>query len=275
MNPFLIFIVVIIVCVIFMHVEKKNRKPLAVNNKLNELMPDIPKDFLDIYMSANEEGVLAVDRLNERVVFVSNSETNLNPCQIQGFKGQVYSNEQKTAHLLVYEECQKLAIATLYSFGRNFPKIEEYNDYSDGNLVLFDMLSIPAFIIASDCYSKLLVGHLEPDEYIELNYQDILGFDIQINETTIISKSKAGAVVGGILGGTTGALIGSSISDMYFDKEIENVTLRIVINDKNEPLFSVDIFDWKVKGDPSYFYQLDLMKAVLERTFANINRKSK
>lgn len=272
MNPFLLFFLAVLAFVII--VIAINSGSSGLKQKINEMMPDVPKECVDIYKSSDGSGALIIDRLNERILMFHGMDDNDMPSIMEGFNGQVFSNSRKTAYLLVDEEREKLAIATMYSFNRDFPMIERFDDYSDGRLVVIDMLSTPAFILASDEKSCLLVGHLEPDEFMEIHYKDILGFDIQINESTIISKSKTGAVIGGLLGGTDGALIGASLSDMYLDKVIENVTLRIVKDDAKDPLFSIDIFDWKAKGDPEYLYQLDLMKAVLERIVIN-SKKSK
>lgn len=260
------FFLIVILPAIQRHKKRKEGRPkydpLLCGDRMQGLLAELNNERGGLSTSLHSTG--GKSSLTVRDGNVSYTTNGL--CRnIGGFNAtHVISTAKKDVHMILNEGEASIAIATPYGFGREDPAIQVFKGYN-GAQVLFECLKIPAFAVTNEKEKKLLVGHLEPDEFREISFNDILGYQIDVNEQTILSKDVSGTAVGGLLAGMEGALLGTLLSDIYVNKEVENVTLKIMVDDYNEPLFSIDMYDSSITSKSAYFAQIDELKAILER----------
>lgn len=181
--------------------------------------------------------------------------------------GTIFTNDNRDSFLLVNSSETSIAVASAFLLEK--PQIRVFDEIESGSSTILEGLLNPAFLFVSESKQRFLVGRLEDDEYYEIDNKDLLGFKIKIDDTTVVSKSgrgiAAGAVFGGLIGGKDGALLGSLLADEYIDKEINNVTIKLIINNPQMPLISLDIYDKGALVSPEYFSQIDEISASLTR----------
>jgi len=107
------------------------------------------------------------------------------------------------------------------------------------------------------------VNYLDnPMEVIKYSYQDILEVELIEDGDTITSTSRASqigsAAVGGILLGGAGALVGSLTGKSKAAKEVQSISIKILVNDNDNPNHEIYFIGSKSHGakikrtDPLY-----------------------
>lgn len=76
-----------------------------------------------------------------------------------------------------------------------------------------------------------------------INVDDILSYELLENDSMVTSGGLGSAVVGGILFGGAGAVAGSVIGKKTTKKQIENVKIKLILNNINNPVVYIDLFN--------------------------------
>ncbi|MEI6854440.1 MAG: SHOCT domain-containing protein, partial [Bacteroidota bacterium] len=89
------------------------------------------------------------------------------------------------------------------------------------------------------------------------NYSSILQSEIVIDGQTIIKQSTSGAIgrslLGGMLGGGIGAIVGGTTGSRTQSEKINNIDLKIIVNDTVNPIFKINFLNVESKkGDFLY-----------------------
>lgn len=84
-------------------------------------------------------------------------------------------------------------------------------------------------------------------KYFHVSSDDILEVEIFKDKESMIKTSKmglaGGAVVGGLVAGGIGSIIGSMTANKRNIHKIKELSLKITINDKENPIHTITIFD--------------------------------
>lgn len=102
-------------------------------------------------------------------------------------------------------------------------------------------------------------------------YSDIVSISYEENGSNVFNKSLGGAVVGGLLFGGVGAIVGSNTSKATQNKEIRNMTIKILLKSTSDSTIILSIFEagkdgslLKTKKDADRMHYEGLMKEVSE-----------
>lgn len=89
-----------------------------------------------------------------------------------------------------------------------------------------------------------------------IGYNDLLAGEIVEDGISVTKTSRSsqvgGALVGGLLLGGAGAIIGGLSGKKTTSKELDSISLRLTINDLNEPILDYRLNNKSFKGDPQY-----------------------
>lgn len=111
-----------------------------------------------------------------------------------------------------------------------------------------------------------------------VGFKDLMACDIVRDGESVIKTSRSsqvgGALVGGLLLGSTGAIIGGLSAKQQLAQEINTITLRITINDLNNPVYDCLLNSTPLKDDPVYAKQIEelalhwfkVMEVIIKRT---------
>lgn len=104
------------------------------------------------------------------------------------------------------------------------------------------------------------------DHYITIiDYKDIISAEI-VEDNMLISKTNRksqliGAGIGGMIAGGTGAIIGGLSGKSSTTNEVQNVTLRMIVNNFSKPVYDIPFLNLKdsvKKTDSQYKNAIDL-----------------
>lgn len=101
---------------------------------------------------------------------------------------------------------------------------------------------------------------LKEIQMIIIDHKDILKCEVVEDGQTVIETSRSsqigGALLGGLLAGGVGAIIGGLSGRQTSSKEVKSVSLRIVVNNTENPLHEVEIlYSYNGKSKDSIAYQ--------------------
>lgn len=106
------------------------------------------------------------------------------------------------------------------------PNIKAYNDY--------------AFI--TDDINEFIVI-VTPSEIHVHRYSDIVSISYDENGTNVFNKSLGGAVAGGLLFGSVGAIVGSNTAKTTQNKEVRNMTIKILLRSTSNSTIYLKIYE--------------------------------
>lgn len=115
---------------------------------------------------------------------------------------------------------------------------------------------------------------------IATDKQNVYGFDnivnveIAVDGNSVASPSLGGAIVGGVLFGGAGAIVGSS--NKTINKKIQNISLKVFVDDLKNPFHKLDFYSG-IAVDPSSPVIVSTLKEINEwySRFLNIIEKKK
>jgi hypothetical protein len=142
----------------------------------------------------------------------------------------------------------KNQIATLPSLVQNFRIDKSYTHPKGFSFVAIDSDS-KQILLAAPIHSKQIKALRKNDKnafvlkYKCVGFQDILKSEINVDGETISSKSYSGAVLGGLLFGTTGAVVGGTGGKTRISKDVNRITLKLLLNDIKNPSWEVLFYD--------------------------------
>ena len=137
-------------------------------------------------------------------------------------------------------------------------------------------------IYIDDGKQTFIIYNANNQDSIELNYSDLLSFDIKEDNVSKVSGRAGSAIVGGLIFGGLGAIAGASASRNVQDVSCNNITLILTTNNIHNPNIEIKIIDKKTnKNSEDYeiaFNQtqqiISILKIIIESN-KNQGNKSK
>jgi Short C-terminal domain len=133
----------------------------------------------------------------------------------------------------------KEEVGEAYSTLEDFTETDTYLSESSGISISFD-----------NGRKKICFFDKSQQPFI-YNYNEILQCEVVVDGQTILKHSTTGtigrAILGGVLGGGIGAIIGGTTGASKQDENINNIDLKIIINDPANPVFRVNFLDTTTK----------------------------
>lgn len=106
------------------------------------------------------------------------------------------------------------------------PTIKAFNDY--------------AFV--TDDINEF-VAIVTPSKIHVLQYSDIVSISYEENGSDVFNKSLGGAVVGGLLFGGVGAIVGSNTAKAKQNKEVRNMSIKILLKSTSDSTIILKIYE--------------------------------
>lgn len=145
------------------------------------------------------------------------------------------------------------------------------------NLELLELLNEKKFLVSKECvvwdgeYRKkkfyvddqtkrfaLIDYKCNPKEekksikWYDYNYGDLINFDLYENDRQITFGNGLTTLAEAALGGVTGAIIGSTVGKKQVKNECNELTVKIIVNDLNNPLIEIPILGYCEKDTDTY-----------------------
>lgn len=134
------------------------------------------------------------------------------------------------------------------TFAETFGSLKDFelDDYYVPQVYMFNQ----SFSIGFDNKNKKIcffgVGVNQTKESHVYNYNKILQCEIVVDNETTLKQSTSGtvgrAILGGVLTGGVGAIIGGVTGAKKQKETIQNIDLKIIIDDSMNPIFKVNFF---------------------------------
>lgn len=173
---------------------------------------------------------------------------------------------------------------------KNIKKIRDFHatkrlkdEYGPGSIFLYGCKQNGLLIDEARHKIAVLKGAQNIKIY---GYKDILEVELIEDGTSIVKTSSASAagraIVGGVLFGGAGAIVGGLTSEKKRDDLVKEVTLKILLNDTNNPIFTFTFFkNYEVnRDDPEYKLAIEkarkwhaYIKIAIERAEENDTQK--
>lgn len=114
-------------------------------------------------------------------------------------------------------------------------------DDSSKRLILAKKLSNADMMMAKlhNKVNPVLISHKV------VNYDDVVKTEIIADGQTVSSKSISRALVGGLMFGVAGAIVGGTSGTTKFNKNINSITLKLLINDVLNPSYELPFYNKK------------------------------
>ncbi len=132
------------------------------------------------------------------------------------------------------------------------PTIKAFNDYA------FVTDDINEFVVV-----------VTPSKIHVLRYSDIVSISYEENGSDVFNKSLGGAVVGGLLFGGVGAIVGGNTAKAKQNKEVRNMSVKILLKSTSESTIILKIYEvgkdgavLETKKDTDRMHYEGLMKEV-------------
>ena len=106
------------------------------------------------------------------------------------------------------------------------PTIKAFNDYA---------------FITDDLNEFVTV--VTPSKIHVLRYTDIVSISYEENGSDVFNKSLGGAVVGGLLFGGVGAIVGGSTAKAQQNKEVSNMSIKILLKSTSDSTIILKIYE--------------------------------
>ena len=120
------------------------------------------------------------------------------------------------------DELNKLNVAIKPST----PALKAYNDYA---------------FLTDD--TNEFIAIVTPDDFHVLRYSDIVSISYEENGNDVFNKSLGGAVVGGLLFGGVGAIVGGSTAKATQNKEVRNMSIKILLKSTTKSTIILKIYE--------------------------------
>lgn len=183
-------------------------------------------DFKRLLTAETDNHIVAVDSSSHKVI------------RAKSVNGQVALGES-----CIDEELQ----AKGSSLQPSEMTIKTYNDYA---------------FITDDVNESVTI--VTPTKIHVLRYSDIVSISYEENGSDVYNKSLGGAVAGGILFGGVGAIVGSNTSKTTQNKEVKNMSIKILLKSTSNSTIVLTIYNGylKTKEDADRALYEGLMKEV-------------
>ncbi|EHQ25284.1 hypothetical protein [Mucilaginibacter paludis] len=124
-------------------------------------------------------------------------------------------------------------------------------DNSSKRLILAKKLSNADMMMAKlhNKVNPVLISHTV------VNYDDVIKTEIIADGQTVSSKSISRALVGGLMFGVAGAVVGGTSGTTTFSKNVNSITLKLLINDVLNPSYELPFFNKKTDAGLLAKYQ--------------------
>lgn len=234
--------VLVIIATIAVIVEESNRK--AKNEQQNKAAKNIEYDS----DYGNEELKLYFDSKKAKVTICVATTTETKQEEIDNF---IQSNIFNINNYIVVVDFVNLKILKVGSKdGKINKKLYELED----KLKSLD-INLKNSEPALKTYNNYAFITDDINEYVVIvtpiginihRYSDIISVSYQENGTDVYNKSLGGAVVGGLLFGGIGAIVGGSTAKTKQNKEVNNMSIKILLKCTSNPTLILNIYDGAV-----------------------------
>jgi len=132
-----------------------------------------------------------------------------------------------------------------------------FDNLSDFKASNYYLSPIASFSMAFDNSRKKICFLDKMHKAYIYDYTQILQCELMVDGETVLKHSTSSmvgrAVLGGILTGGVGAIIGGVTGKSTQKETINNIDLKVIINDTSNPVFRINFLNLKVKkGTPLY-----------------------
>jgi hypothetical protein len=162
------------------------------------------------------------------------------------------------------DNCKSYYVKYFPNFTLKFKnlKIDELSKFkkqNDLNLVMHEKFKSTKKIgnsIEFDQYAEEFRVIYKPGVYSSIyKYKDVIEFELLEDGITTVSGGLDGAVVGGVLFGGAGAIVGSNVANKTARKQIENIKIKLILNDFNCPTIYIEMWNNKPLNTSSLKYK--------------------
>ncbi|ETT82252.1 SHOCT domain-containing protein [Viridibacillus sp. FSL R5-0477] len=130
-------------------------------------------------------------------------------------------------------------------------------------------------LILDEDNKKIGIINLLNDNAFEYDYKDILEVTILENGDTVTKTSRSsqvgGALLGAVVAGGVGAIIGGLTGERSSTQHIENIELKIIVNDYKYPVHIIPFFDTKFKKVDALYIPMEKNDSVYKLLMEKVN----
>ena len=188
-----------------LYFDSSARKVTICATTTNEAIKDDITDFVYSNAVETDNYIVAIDSINHKILKAKNNSGAIS---------------KKICNL--DEVLRPLGI----NLEKSDPTLRAYNDYA---FVTDDVNEFVAIVTPAD-----IKVH---------RYSDIVSISYEENGSDVFNKSLGGAVVGGVLFGGVGAIVGGSTAKAKQNKEVRNMSIKILLKSTSNSTIILKIYE--------------------------------